>query len=256
MKRISFANKYFLASIFFVFGVLLTSVALVYADNANSINACVSIAGILRIPKNGTCRKDEKPLQWNIQGPQGVPGPTGVPGPQGSAGGILGSAYICPGCNFTDNGLIGTVPNFFAGKDLSNAYIPAINLGNAHVNLQNTNFSNAVMVQAFLQTAQASGANFSNAQLEVANFSNANLSNANLTGTNLQGASFSYADLTNANFSNANLSDFIIPPTVGSGTSHADFTGAVLTGVIWSNTICPDGTNSDNDPNHTCVGHF
>ena len=31
--------------------------------------------------------------------------------------------------------------------------------------------------------------------------------------------------------------------------------GATLTGVHWSNTTCPDGTNSDNDGN-TCVGHL
>jgi uncharacterized protein YjbI with pentapeptide repeats len=37
--------------------------------------------------------------------------------------------------------------------------------------------------------------------------------------------------------------------------SGADLTGATLTGVIWAHTICPDGTNSD-DNGGTCVGHL
>jgi len=35
----------------------------------------------------------------------------------------------------------------------------------------------------------------------------------------------------------------------------ADLTGADLSNVIWSNTICPDGTNSD-DNGDTCVNNL
>ena len=49
------------------------------------------------------------------------------------------------------------------------------------------------------------------------------------------------ANLTNANLTNANL-------------FNATLAGAILTAVAWSNTTCPDGTNSNNDGN-TCSGH-
>jgi uncharacterized protein YjbI with pentapeptide repeats len=42
------------------------------------------------------------------------------------------------------------------------------------------------------------------------------------------------ANLADANFTNDNL-------------TGADLTGANLTGVTWSNTTCPDGTNSNTD---------
>lgn len=46
----------------------------------------------------------------------------------------------------------------------------------------------------------------------------------------------------------------------GADLTNVDFTGidlttATLTGVIWANTLCPDGTNSDANGN-TCEGHL
>jgi hypothetical protein len=41
----------------------------------------------------------------------------------------------------------------------------------------------------------------------------------------------------------------------GANLNGADVTGAgALLGVTYSNTTCPDGTDSDNDDG-TCVGH-
>jgi YVTN family beta-propeller protein len=87
-----------------------------------------------------------------------------------------------------------------------------------------------------------SGANLTNAQLVNANLKGANLKDAilvgaNLTGANLQGANLSGADLTGANLTGANLK------------------GANLKGVVWSNTTCPDGSNSTADGG-TCLGHL
>ena len=75
--------------------------------------------------------------------------------------------------------------------------------------------------------ALASSLNETIVSLQSADLSNADLSNANLSG----------ADLSNANLSNANLA------------------GADLSGTIWYGTICPDGTNSDDNGN-TCENNL
>jgi hypothetical protein len=41
----------------------------------------------------------------------------------------------------------------------------------------------------------------------------------------------------------------------GANLANGNFKGATMTGVIWSNTTCPDGTNSTHDGG-TCVGHL
>lgn len=78
------------------------------------------------------------------------------------------------------------------------------------------------------------------------------LRNADLVGADLSGASLRNADLTGADLTNADLED-------------ADVEGAVITKVVWRNTTCPDGTNSDsrtraaaNDvrAGATCRGHL
>jgi uncharacterized protein YjbI with pentapeptide repeats len=79
-----------------------------------------------------------------------------------------------------------------------------------------------------------------------------NFSGDDLTGTTLQASDLRYADLTNANLTNVDLSNAKL--------ANADLTGAMGTpfstsGAVWSNTTCPDSTNSDQDGN-TCAGHF
>lgn len=49
-----------------------------------------------------------------------------------------------------------------------------------------------------------------------------------------------------ANFSNASFTDFYFVDT--------DLSDANVTGITWSNTFCPDGTNSDDDGS-TCIDH-
>ncbi|MDC0156058.1 pentapeptide repeat-containing protein, partial [Euryarchaeota archaeon] len=60
------------------------------------------------------------------------------------------------------------------------------------------------------------------------------------------------ADLSGANLSNAYLFDADLRLADLSG---ADLTGAYLTGVSWYDTICPDGTNSDDNGN-TCENNL
>ena len=83
---------------------------------------------------------------------------------------------------------------------------------------------------------------FANADLRHRNLERANLSGAILTGANLEGAQLEDAFMENANLTNANL-------------RHADLRHADVTGVTWSNTICPDGTNSSSHGS-SCQGHL
>lgn len=101
--------------------------------------------------------------------------------------------------------------------------------------------------------------NLSSLDLRGINLTNANLSGVdlddgliagctctgtNFTGANLQSATLGLIDLNHANFTNANLE--------GANFSSDDIIDNFLVGTIWSNTICPDGTNSDQDGG-TCV---
>lgn len=58
------------------------------------------------------------------------------------------------------------------------------------------------------------------------------LRNADLSGADLSGAALTGADLTGATLRNADL-------------RGANLSGAILTDVVWGNTTCPDGVNSD-----------
>jgi hypothetical protein len=99
----------------------------------------------------------------------------------------------------------------------------------AGCNLHGLDLSNAILAGADL----SSGTDLSNANLNTADLSGANLSFANLSGANLN-----KADLTGANLT-------------GAITSGANFNK-----VTWSNTTCPDGTNSSASTPETCVGHL
>ena len=107
-----------------------------------------------------------------------------------------------------------------------------------------------------------------------------NLQSASLLGSTLERATFNGADLTLTNFSHAQLNEVLIAAEVLVDTNFtgADiqgaqiisqrlvgviFTDADLTrsmvfgvhdGVIFLNTTCPDGTNSDTN-NGSCHGH-
>ena len=51
------------------------------------IVACVGPTGDMRAVSGGdTCKRNETPLTWNVQGPAGVPGPAGQAGPAGQGG--------------------------------------------------------------------------------------------------------------------------------------------------------------------------
>jgi len=100
-----------------------------------------------------------------------------------------------------------------------------------------------------------------------ADLSNADLANADLDSASadhiiMTGAKLTSADLSSANLGSANLSDAVLSRTkfVNTALSFADLTGATITnvdfaganlfdvtatGATWSDSICPDGSNSD-----------
>ena len=81
-------------------------------------------------------------------------------------------------------------------------------------------------------------ADLRSADLRYADLGAANLTNADLRYANLYRADLGAANLTNADLINANL-------------YLANLQGAQLHLVSWDNTVCPDGTNSDDNGN-TC----
>lgn len=104
-------------------------------------------------------------------------------------------------------------------------------------------------------------------------FDGANLQGDDLSGANLSGivlGANQFADFTGANLTDANLSDDALFDSI---FNSANLTGANLqgayfydpntpekealywSGVIWSNTTCPDATNSGTGPTATCIGH-
>jgi uncharacterized protein YjbI with pentapeptide repeats len=172
--------------------------------------------------------------------------------------------FICFGCALGSKPLQSTpLYNRLAGKDLTNSVITGLVAQN--IDWTNTIFKNADLEGgfsgcnvsgddftgaqlsnlAFYGGTNATNANFTNATLgadsgSLANFQNANFTGANFTSASIKNNQFINSDFTNANFTNTNLT--------GSTNDSSTFTGA-----IWSNTTCPDGTNSDNDGN-TCIG--
>jgi Lamin Tail Domain/Collagen triple helix repeat (20 copies) len=56
-------------------------------DATTTIQGCIGKAGRLRVvAKPSDCRYKERPVFWNVRGPQGEPGPAGPEGPAGPAG--------------------------------------------------------------------------------------------------------------------------------------------------------------------------
>ena len=117
------------------------------------------------------------------------------------------------------------------GADLGRASLSGADLGGADLR-------HSILYFADLSNANLTGADLSDAILYNADLRYADLSDANLNVANLSGADLHRADLSNANLTGADLT--------GTDLSYAD-----LSGTIWYGTICPDGTNSDENGN-TC----
>ena len=103
----------------------------------------------------------------------------------------------------------------------------------------------AKLAPTTLTQAEFEDANLSHADLAGSNMFEGVLQGAKLVETNLTDVNLSNALLTDANLSKANLTGADMPSPTGPYKSR-------LAGVVWNDTTCPDGTNSNND-GHTCV---
>jgi hypothetical protein len=165
-----------------------------------------------------------------------LPSPPGVATPQSQGprqtvpGDVRGGRYITG---------IGVV-SVFRAPDI----VPAAGSG---AKLGGSNLAGQNLQGAFLVGATLSGSNLSGAQAQGAFLNGANLSGANLGGARLNDAILIGANLTGANLAGANLT--------GANLTGAATGGANFGGVAWSNTTCPDGTNSDAHGN-SCAGHL
>ena len=136
------------------------------------------------------------------------------------------------------------------------------------LNQENTMFAGLDLAGADFWGAKLVGENFTGTDLAGAlfggdtqaqadltgvDFSGANLMGATLDGTYLYTSGFDGANLTDASFAGATLIfvDFSNANLTGSDLSQAD----LLQYLSWSNTTCPDGTNSDGDGD-TCANNF
>ena len=124
-----------------------------------------------------------------------------------------------------------------SGIDLSGLDLSEINFHDG--TYVGTNFSQGVLYGAYFYGANLENAVFDGANLNGAYFTDGGrLTNASLVDANLRYTHFYRADLRGANLTGADLTD-------------ADLRQANLDNVIWGNTICPDGTVSD-DHSGTC----
>ena len=175
------------------------------------------------------------------------------------------------------------------GVDLSNADLSGANLDNAslftsnlvaatfdNASLRNTNLEDgyapggsfinadlrgANLYFAFFRGGNLSGANFSNNGLSSVDFESSILQNAVFTGSylfgvdmrnsDLRGADLSFTTLWYVSLNNADLRDAnLLGAKLRAGTN--------LSGIIWGNTTCSDGSNSDDNDgdNFTCESNF
>ncbi len=233
-------------------------------DTNGIIHGCIRNNGDLRIIDSAAqnCTGTQDPITFNQTGPQGPAGP------QGAAG--TGGIHFVGSLANVDLGTVSWMYFDLGGLDFHGSTFAGSMVGSSLVgaNLANTHFTSIAMDNADVHGVNLSGSTFSVAfAARNTNFSGANFTNATISSGDAMNRVF----LTDANFSGANFTSTQFVPYVTSGKinggnfSNAQFVNANMAGVnfvdatftnaTWNNTICPDGTNSNNNGN-TCNGHF
>lgn len=192
------------------------------------------------------------------RGPQGDVGPQGPPGPSGNLalagqqcrGGQIISGYDVAGnivCTWTVFPY-GFPSAYYKSGSFKNANLSGAGLGG--LDLSDVDFSFSNLMRASGENVKFIGANLTGALLQDSNF-RGDFSNANLSGANLMNSEWYNVILNGADFSN------VILTSARLGGVHG-MESAVLTGVIWSSTQCPDQTYSDTNGTapESCEGHL
>lgn len=193
---------------------------------------------------------------------------TGTPASLPANWAVISGSLVGPGADLSNDGLAGADLH---GMNLTGTIFDHSNLSNANLanaNLTGASFARAIVTGANLDGANLTGANLSGivsggvtgtpASLPAgwslrdgfligpgANLNGANLAGQNLSGANLAGIDLTKASLVSTNLSGANLTGANL---TGANLTGADLFRAVLTGVTWSATTCPNGKNSTGLP--------
>jgi hypothetical protein len=151
--------------------------------------------------------------------------------------------YICTGCDTA-----GLASSLMYDEGVSQGAI--LNGSYININMSGMDFSDAQLIRATVDGSTFSGGSFAGADMRYALFgqSDSNFENVDFTGADMRSMGF-MSSLTTINFDGADFTDANL-----TGTYNMD-TKTSRTGAIWSNTICPDGTNSNSNSN-TCEGHL
>lgn len=192
-----------------------------------------------------------------------------------SSGGITGTPMALPAnWSLKDGYLIGPLAYLknavLTGADLSGADL--VNANASGASLSGADLTGAAMTRVDLQGADLTGADLGGDTLAYANLSGATMkdvglahadldhadaNNAVFTGASLAGANLTSAAASSANFNRATLNGADLTSVAltfstldganltGANLTGASAFGASFTGAIWSNTTCPDGSNSD-----------
>jgi uncharacterized protein YjbI with pentapeptide repeats len=154
------------------------------------------------------------------------------------------------------------------GSDFAFAHFSEANFRQSHADFvddSKTEWLDANLSRATFEGINLSHADFSRADLTATSFVDVNLDRANLyrakfDGGYLYGVTLRHASLQHAHMVDINVFKY-------GNIERVDFTGANLKDAViqvagdrwkyihFSDTTCPDGTNSDHDAGNTCRGH-
>lgn len=271
--------SYIQQSFSIVFGIVLGSiltvgVSSISAQSIGTINGCIRpLTSLLRIiGDNETCNANETPISWNQSSGSDEPKfgdfiTTNLSNIDAEQFNTDFAFRNFRNGNFSSSNLSSNVLDYsdFSNSDFTNCLLQNQGASAKFTKFTNVDFTGCANISGNFEQANFDGAILSGVpwgmNVTSASFVNAQLTNTqiidtNLTDANMSGANFSNSEflidttpttiqntnLTNVNFSNANLNGI-------------DFTSSTRTGIIWHNTTCPDGTNSDDNGN-TCEGHL
>lgn len=150
----------------------------------------------------------------------------------------------------------------FSGADLTAARLVVDSAQRANftgttltrARIEKFGYLNETPLSTMLSEASFEGATMRGVRIRGIALEGANFTNADLSPDGDQKSLFYYVSLAGADFTDANLTGLVFLGWYDSYEGRWNTT-VETTGAIWSNTICPDGTNSDSNGD-TCEGHF